>query len=213
MSSTPHVDDLLPEYAAGTRSGSAATEIEAHIATCGRCAHVLGEIDDVLAGLALALTAPPPPPALRARVLESAHRAGRFEPFAARVASIIDCGVDVARALLQRIDDPASWIDGPVGTRLIHLPAGPRVAHANCGFIRLPAGTVFPMHRHLGEEQTLVLQGAYVDSSGRTLRPGDVDVRARDSEHSYTVLPGVDLVYLVVLETGIEIPGMPGIHL
>ena len=111
------------------------------------------------------------------------------------------------------IDDAAAWKVGPVGTQLIDLPSGPRIAHADAGFIRLPAGTKFPRHRHLGDEVALILQGGYVDSSGRELRPGDVDAKATGSEHAFTVFADVDLIQLVVLEKGIEIEGMPGVSL
>jgi putative transcriptional regulator len=207
MTNQPHVDDLLPEYAAGMLSAADAERLQAHLAGCGRCAAELGEIREALDGLALDLPALTPPPALRERILADIGRVGRFDAFAARIATLLDCAVDKARTLVGLIDQAASWVDGPFGTRLVHLPAGPSIAGANCGFIRLPPGASFPMHRHVGEERALVLQGSYLDSSGRSYGPGADVVMSDGSEHSFTALPGVDLVFLVVLEHGIEVDG------
>jgi putative transcriptional regulator len=209
---TRHVDELLPDYVLGALADDDAAAVKDHLASCARCAQELRAVEAAFEALALALPAPPPPQALRARVL-AATEAGRFEAFVNRVAAVIDCAVDQARALLAKIDEASSWVDGPLGTQLVHLPAGPRVAHANCGFVRLPAGAQFPSHRHLGAEHTLVLEGRYLDSSGRTLGPGDEARLGPGSEHSFAVLPDADLVYLVVLETGIEVAGAPGVSL
>ena len=208
MSAT-HVEDLLPEYATGALPDAIAVEVEAHLARCAACAASLRELEEIYAQLPLALPAPPPPPGLRARILRSVSGTteNRFESFVARVGALLDVAADKARELLAQIDG-SSWVEGPAGTRLIHLPVGPRVAHANCGFVRVRAGQHFPLHRHLGTEHVLVVQGSYIDSSGRTLHPGDEDVEPPGSEHAFTALPGVDLVYLVVLEVGFEIAGV-----
>jgi putative transcriptional regulator len=206
-----HVDVLLPEYALGTLPADAARAVDAHLAICPRCVAELAIVDEVYAQLAHALPAPPAPEALRARVL--AGTTGRFDAFVARIAAIIDVAVDTVRGIAESIDDAAAWKVGPLGTGLIHLPSGPRIANAHCGFIKLPAGTAFPKHRHNGTEHVLILQGAYIDSTGRTLRPGDEEVMPAGSEHAFTVLPGIDLVHLVVLENGIEIEGLGAITL
>lgn len=203
-----HVEDLLPEYATGALPDAVAVEVESHLTRCAACAGSLRELEEIYAQLPLALPAPPPPPGLRARILRSlaGSTENRFETFVARIGELLDVAADKARELLAKIDG-GGWVDGPAGTRLIHLEVGPRVAHANCGFVRVRSGQHFPHHRHLGTEHVLVVQGSYTDSSGRTLRPGDEDIEPPGSEHAFTALPGVDLVYLVVLEVGFEIAG------
>jgi len=209
MSAT-HVEELLPEYATGALPDAIAVEVEEHLARCAACAASLRELEEIYAQLPLALPAPPPPPGLRARILRSVSGTteNRFESFVARVGALLDVAADKARELLGQIDGGGSWVEGPAGTRLIHLEVGPRVAHANCGFVRVSSGQHFPLHRHLGTEHVLVVQGSYIDSSGRTLHPGDEDIEPPGSEHAFTALPGVDLVYLVVLEVGFEIAGV-----
>jgi anti-sigma factor ChrR (cupin superfamily) len=54
----------------------------------------------------------------------------------------------------------------------VHLTAGPR-SPADAGFVRVAAGTVFPLHRHVGDETVLVLQGSYSDSDGAVVRAGE----------------------------------------
>ena len=60
----------------------------------------------------------------------------------------------------------------------------------------------------------LVLQGSFRDESdGRVLRKGDEARMAAGSAHTFTALAGADLIYLVVLRGGLEIPSEPGFEL
>lgn len=211
--SSQHVLDLLPEYATGTLTEEAARDVETHLGRCNMCARELHIIDDAYAALPLALPVATPPAELRARVLDEVARSSRFETLCGRVGGMLDLAREKARELLDWIDDAGRWIAGPTPSVIIHLPGGPRVAHANCGFVKLAAGATFPLHRHLGNEWVLVLQGGFEDSDGTTLHRGDEAFKPAGSEHTFTALPGVDLVYLVVLETGIEVPSDPSFQL
>jgi anti-sigma factor ChrR (cupin superfamily) len=204
-----HVGDHLPEYALGTLPPELVGEVEAHLPRCNRCARELAVIDEIFATLPLALSPAPPPAWLRERILAGAGRQGRFDELAGRVAGMLDVTREQATALLGLIDEPTSWEAGPAVSRAIHLPAGPRLADARCGFVRLEGGGAFPLHRHIGEEQVLVLQGGFEDSDGRVYRRGDEAIRPSGSEHHFTALGGADLVYLVVLFGGLEIPSQP----
>jgi anti-sigma factor ChrR (cupin superfamily) len=84
---------------------------------------------------------------------------------------------------------------------------------ANCGFVKVPAGEPFPEHRHLGEEQVLVLQGGFVDSEGRVCHRGDEAVKPLGSAHGFTALPGADLIFLVVIFGGLDFPSLPDFEL
>jgi anti-sigma factor ChrR (cupin superfamily) len=211
-----HVVAHLAEYAAGTLEPARAREVEAHLRECPHCARELAALDDALAALPLDLPPAPATAALRERLLASAARdpAGRFESLVARVATMIDLAADKARELLVKIDDAASWVPGPGTSRLIHLPYGPALAaDSNVGFVRLAAGKVFPEHVHLGDEHVLVLQGGLEDSGGDRLVRGMEARMPAGSSHTFRALPGADLVYLVVLRAGIEIPGQPDFQL
>jgi putative transcriptional regulator len=208
-----HVDDVLADYASGTLAAEEAARIEEHLKGCNRCQRELAVLDEVYASLALALPPVPPPADLRRRILHEAERGGRFEAVYARVAGVLDVAREKARELLAWIDDPGRWGPGPAGVQLIHLPGGPAVAGANCGFVRMAAGSHFPLHRHGGPEHVLVLQGGFLDDDGRVYQRGDEAWKPAGSEHQFDALPDCDLIYLVVLEGGLTIPSDPGFEL
>ena len=162
---------------------------------------------DALYALALTLPDEAPPPELRDRILASLSPTSRFESFIDEIARMIDLGQDAVRGLLAKIDNAAEWVAGPPPSRLIHLPYGPRLAQVDVGFVHVPAGASFPHHRHLGEERVLILQGSYIDSDGATVGRGQTAHKTAGSSHAFTVSPGPDLVFLVILTEGIEIEG------
>lgn len=173
-------------------------------------------IDDFLADVpdedlealgAATLGAASPAPELRARLLASATLAHRFDRFAAGAAELLDVDEATARSLLDGIADPSSWHGSPVpGVELYDLAGGPAVADAIRGFVRMQAGAAFPEHEHLGDETVLVVQGSFEDGvSGEVHRAGDVVRKAAGTRHDFLVRPGPDLVYLVVLPTGVRI--------
>jgi anti-sigma factor ChrR (cupin superfamily) len=67
-------------------------------------------------------------------------------------------------------------------------------------------GVSFPKHRHRGEEQLLVLEGAFVDTLGVTVRAGDACCMAPQSEHALRILDEGRCV-AAVAERGIEFTG------
>ena len=212
---TQHPAELLPEYAAGILPEALELEVRAHLAGCPDCTEALRSLEDVFAQLPLALPAPPPPPELRGRLLASVasvasdavpagDRFDRFDRFLGRVAALLDVTASRARELVALIDDPAAWQRGPALTHVVHLQPGARVAHANCGFVSVRAGEAFPTHRHLGSEHVLVLQGGFTVEGGGTFHAGDEDIAPAGSAHAFTALPGAELIFLVVLENGIE---------
>lgn len=166
-------------------------------------------IAEALTALTVALPPVTPRPELRTRLLAAASGPARFAPFIDRLARMIDVAADAARALLASIDRPDAWQPSPApNVRLIHLTGGPAVAGLDAGFVRVAAGTNFPLHRHIGDEHVLVLQGSYRDSTGPTVRAGEQVHMPDDSEHDLTAGPERDLIYAVVFGS-IEIGGVP----
>jgi hypothetical protein len=146
-----------------------------------------------------------PPPGLWARIEESTQAAGRFARFATQVAQLLDIGVNDALDWLDRAADSAAYAAGLVpGMGLLNVRGGPAVSHAITGFVRLPSGTFFPEHKHLGQESVLVMQGRLQDASG-TATPGDLITMPAGSSHAFSVPPGPDLLYLAVVQGGIQI--------
>jgi len=161
---------------------------------------------DTLTALSETLDPIEPSPDVFKRLMASVDPASRFDVFASNVAQLMDVAVEKARSLLAAIDDAGSWEPGLIpGMHLYHLEGGPRTANAIVGFIRLDPGTVFPPHTHLGEESVLVLQGGYQDEDGSIIRAGEVAIGPPGSSHMFTAAEGEDLIYLVVVQEGVQI--------
>jgi putative transcriptional regulator len=176
---TADVRELLPLYALGILEPDEAVQVERAIAKDPRLAAELAMFQDA----AVELVAPSePPPDIKARLLASVG-GGRFERFAARIAQIYDVTVDKARELLGLIERNASWQDRAPGIGLVHFDGGAAYAAADCGFVRIAPGMIFPWHTHVGEELSVILTGVLQDNSGRFLHPGDELLQAPGSEH------------------------------
>ncbi len=164
-------------------------------------------LTDALAALSLGLVPAAPATDGRARLLAAAASPERrFAPFIARLARLIDVAQDRAAALLASLARPDVWERFTPAVELVHLDGGPAVADADVGFVRVAAGGAFPVHRHLGPERVLVLQGSYRDSGGDVFRAGDIVDLPAGSAHDFVALDGPDLVYAVVVR-GVEFPG------
>jgi anti-sigma-K factor RskA len=66
--------DLTAAYALDALDPEDAREYEVHLARCERCRDELASLSDAAGALAYATEAPPPPPELRARILQQARR-------------------------------------------------------------------------------------------------------------------------------------------
>lgn len=153
--------------------------------------------------LGAALSHPMAPPArLKARILRSMEKP-RYA-FLDRVAWLLDLTVERARAVLDSLDDLSLWEPGGEGCLLRHLDAGPSLANAVVGLVHVKAGIRFPRHVHVGEETVLILEGGIEDDSGRVFLPGDLAPMPAGSEHEFKALPGDDLLYLAVVQEGVD---------
>jgi predicted ChrR family anti-sigma factor len=202
-----HVLDLLAERALGALDEATRAAVDAHLTSCAACAAEARAWDETGLALLDALPTTAPKSPLRARVLAAVEARGRLAGFAEALASIFETSLEKARALLDAIDAPEAWEPGPVpGIALMHLKGGPALAAADTGFVRFPAGMAWPLHRHVGDEIMLIVEGGIVDDAGRTWRAGDVLRMPPGSEHRFDVLADRDCVAAVVVHEGIELP-------
>jgi quercetin dioxygenase-like cupin family protein len=204
-----HVIDELAEYAFELVAPADRARIDAHLAACDACAVEARALRETTAALAGAAPAKPPPTFLRARLLAAAEGRGRLAKYTSDLAKFFEISESKARALLDSVDEPAAWEPNPAGIGLIHLAPGVRYAAmgADAGLVRFPAGIEWGLHRHVGAEHHLFLEGAIrIDQTGQVLRAGDWLTSPAGSEHSFHVLPDEDCVAAVILEAGIEMP-------
>lgn len=210
---TGHIVDLLPEFALGMLDDPERGKVAAHVASCDVCAAELQIVQGAAETVTLSLRPIAPPRELRARILETAAAGasrGRFAPFVDRIASLTDQPINVVSSALDSIDEPSAWEPGPtLGCAIIHLPKGPALADALVGFVRVESGVRFPVHRHLGDEVVIILQGALCDEDGALARRGEVVTKGNATSHWFDAVGPIPLVYFVRLEGGVEFPGLP----
>jgi len=162
--------------------------------------------ETTLVALTESLGAETPPPALKSRLLAAATRGPmRFAPFFDELGRLFDLGVDAVVRVLERAGSESEWETGPHPLiRVFHLEPGPSLATADAGFVRMPAGFVWPSHRHSAKERVLILEGGYTESGGRVYRAGDIHEMTAATEHAFTVLPDGPLMLALVLHGDIE---------
>jgi hypothetical protein len=202
---TPHIDDRIADLLLGDVSDGERESLEAHVAVCARCNQELLHAADAFAALALALPAEAPPPALRTRILDDVEPP-RFAGLIERVAELFDIGVGKARALLDKLDDPAGWMDGPVPNTWV-LPSdvrGPKLEGAFCGFVKMGPSVKWPAHKHLGREAMLVLEGGFKEDGGVEVHAGDLHVMEEGTSHGFTIFDDEPCISAAVIYNGAE---------
>ena len=192
------IRDLLPAYALGALDDHETELVGRAVAADPALADVLDLLREAAGALGPLAEPVSPSGAVRDRLLASTRGSERFARFVHRFAELFDVAAGRARELLAMIDQPGAWNPGPSATSwLVHFQAGPRLATADTGFVKLARGERFPWHRHLGAEHSLVLQGQAADSQAGTLRVGDEGVREADSEHEFVAAGDEDLIFAV----------------
>lgn len=214
-SSVFDVHELLPLHALGALDPDEAALVEAAIAGDASLRAQLDGYREVAHALGAALEPVRPAPEVRGRLfasLDEACKPPRLDRFAARIGQLFDVSLEKARMFLGWVDEPRRWSPEPgyPSVLLIHLPAGPAWAGADCGLVQMQPGARFPLHDHKGQEVTLVLQGTGIDSSGTRLEPGVELVLEPGHPHEYSVDPGSEPYVFAVRFYGIELIGSSG---
>lgn len=206
MTSADDIRELLPLYALGVLEPDELASVERAIARDPALAAELVAYEDTAHQLAVPVE---PSPAVRSRLLASIG-GGPLERFAQRLGALFDLTLDRTREVLGLIERPASWETQVPGIALVHFDGGPAFAAADCGFIRLAPGAIFPFHKHLGDEACVVLEGAVYDpTNDRLISAGEDYVQAAGSEHALINKGSVDCVFAARAMHGIEVAGAP----
>jgi len=202
------VRELLPLYALGLLESEEAGVVERAIAGDQTLAAELAAYQRTADALGATIEPVVPSPAVAQRLMASIG-GGRFEAFSTRMAKLFDVTLDRARELLGLIERPASWIPQLPGLSLVHFEGGPAAATADCGFIRLAPGAMFPPHTHLGEEIVTVLRGQIRDVvNGRLVVTGDDYVQSQGTNHHLICIGDEDCIYASRATDGIAIGGV-----
>jgi len=123
---------------------------------------------------------------------------------------MFDVTIDRARELLGVVERQARWVPQVVpGIFFVDFEGGPAAAAADCGFVRLSPGALFPPHTHLGEEVTTILSGRVHDvPNDRVIGPGEDYVRPEGSTHHLVCIGDEDCIYASRATNGIAIGGV-----
>lgn len=189
-----HVSDrLLMAYAAGTLPEAFSLVLATHLSLCDECRARLGEYE-----------------ALGGQVLERSDLAmaeGSLEACLARIEGL----APVARPQPRRAQgvfpaplakyvgggpEKVKWRPLGMGVRQAILPTA---RGATARLLYIPAGQAVPDHGHRGTELTLVLQGAFADSTDRFGR-GDLEIADEDLEHTPIAEAGEDCICLAATD-------------
>ena len=111
------------------------------------------------------------------------------------------------RRLRRLIGAEARWRNVLGGFEEIRLRL-PGDSH-RVSLLRLRPGRGLPMHRHVGTEYTVVLQGGYTDSTGN-YGVGDFAVGPGPEQHEPIADPGPPCIALIVVEKPIVLTGPIG---
>jgi hypothetical protein len=206
MTSAEDIRELLPLYALGILEPDELHAVEQAVAKDPRLAAELVAYQDTASLLAAPIE---PSPAVKSRLLASVG-GGALDRFAQRLGALFDVTVERARELLGLIERPASWETQVPGIALVHFDGGPAFAAADCGFIRLAPGAIFPFHRHLGDEVCIVLEGEVFDpTNNRLIQAGDDYSQTVGTEHALMNKGTVEAVFAARAMHGIEVGGAP----
>ncbi|MGE0327103.1 MAG: cupin domain-containing protein [Polyangiaceae bacterium] len=191
--------ELLPDWAIEALESDDALDEAAR-------GDALAAVSNSLAALSNLLPTETPSAERRARLFATLESDQRYAPFTSRLARLFDLNEAAIDALLPRTVGP-DWEAFPIpGVELLHLDGGPATSGADVGLVRLAPGASFPLHRHLGHETALILEGGYTDSGGRDYHAGDVAEMSVDTEHEFTA--GPDGCVFAVVVFGVEINGV-----
>jgi anti-sigma factor ChrR (cupin superfamily) len=157
----PPSDDTRAQaalYALGALDGAEAAEFERRLAAGdAECHAELDAFRATAADLAYGAEAQPPPPALRARLLER---------IAAVEAPVVE--QDGLRFVRSGRLDWQAYPQGEVETKLLFGTPDGRRTH----LVRVPPGGSLPPHRHTGVEEIYLIEGD-MEVAGFLMRSGD----------------------------------------
>jgi putative transcriptional regulator len=185
-------DALLTGYATGTLPEAFSLIAATHVTLCDDCRARLAALEalggavvedqaavalseDALDCVMARLTAPEP------RTARKARRGVLPAP----VREYIGGDVEAVR-----------WKTLGMGVRQAILPTA---KGAVARLLYIPAGQAVPDHGHRGTELTLVLQGAFRDSTDR-FGPGDLEIASEDLQHTPVAEAGTDCICLAATD-------------
>ena len=200
-------EELLLDYATGALAQGPALAVALHVALDPVARRAVGQLDAMGGALMEGEGDAPLDNAALERTLARLDRIA-VEPRPAPAAAAARPGFEWAPPPLARlIGADARWRNVLGGFEEIRLRL-PGDSH-RVSLLRLRPGRGLPMHRHVGTEYTVVLQGGYTDSTGN-YGVGDFAVGPGPEQHEPIADPGPPCIALIVVEKPIVLTGPIG---
>jgi len=191
-------EELLLDYAAGSLAEPWSLAVAAHLAFCPTCRQEVAEME-AFGGQLMAAVAPVP------------VKTDLYESIVAATNVVVDDDVP-ARPVADSVDSTPilpeplrSYLGGDVcslewqrlgfGAYQCIIPTNDEETTAR--LLRIPAGRPVPTHSHGGPELTLVLSGAFSDTTG-TYGRGDLQEADEYLDHQPHAAAGEDCICLAV---------------
>ncbi|PVA09981.1 transcriptional regulator [Pelagivirga sediminicola] len=192
-------DGLLMAYSAGSLPEAFNLTVAAHLSMCDSCRARLGAFDSVGG----ALLNGGERAEMSAGSMEAALAAARQRP---RPAAAPRPRGTLPAPLIDYIGgnlDAVRWRPVGMGVRQAILPTD---GDATARLLHIPAGAAVPDHGHRGTELTLVLQGAFADSTSRFAK-GDIEIAGEDLNHTPIAETGDDCICLAATDAPLRFRG------
>ena len=194
-------DELLLDYATGALAPGPALALSLHVALDARARRIIERLEAMGGALLDDEAAPADEAALR-HTLALLDTIPVERPVAPPIARP---GFEwVPRPLLRHLGSEMNWrrVLGGFDEIRLHLPGD----RHRVSLLRLAPGRGLPVHRHEGEEYTVVLQGGYTDATGN-YAVGDFAIGPGPEEHEPIADAGEPCIALIVLEQPIVLTG------
>ena len=200
-------DELLLDYATGALAQGPALAVALHVALDPVARRAVGQLDAMGGALMEGEGDAALDDAALERTLARLDRIA-VEPRPAPAPPVARPGFEWAPPPLARlIGAEARWRNVLGGFEEIRLRL-PGDSH-RVSLLRLRPGRGLPMHRHVGTEYTVVLQGGYTDSTGN-YGVGDFAVGPGPEQHEPIADPGPPCIALIVVEKPVVLTGPIG---
>ena len=190
---------LLLDYASGALGEGWSVAIATHLALCPTCRQVVRDMESIGAALMEGLEPAPisgniKPDMFNVPFAEQAEEETISVPIETSPTPVLP---EPLRRYIGGDLDQVPWRRLGLGAYQCLLPTDEDETIVR--LLRIPAGNLVPSHSHDGVELTLVLDGAFSDSTGRYVR-GDLQEADGSLEHQPHAAVGADCICLVVTD-------------
>ena len=187
--------DLLNGFAEGTLAAGKCVAISAHVELCDSCRLQITELE----AAAAASWAQEAEPAIAPAMLDFSEQPQQqsVTPTAVAVGEfhMLDHSVSLPRVLAKAAASGLVWkkLAGGINQAAVTLDD-----QTQCEFIYMKPGSQVPVHRRMGSELTLVLDGSFSDELGHY---GASDFVMRSSEHTHSPASDEGCLCFTVLDS------------